>query len=70
METIVEKDSPVMALTLVGVMLLLFIGGVFGLAYLGGVFTGKKEVIENDKRIVKQQLLDSPAPSAPATARP
>jgi len=64
MTTIIEKDSPVMPLLFLGVLFLLFLGGGLGLAYMGGVFTGKREVIENDKRITDQSRSLS-APSAP-----
>ena len=46
------------------------LGGGLGLAYLGGVFTGKNEVIENDQRITKQNLLNSAPSSAPDSAKP
>ena len=70
METIVEKDSPVTALTLLAIIILLFVGGIFGLVYLGGVFTGKNQVIENDKRIESLNLAKSPSPTASRTAKP
>lgn len=52
-----EIDSPVMALLLLAVVFLIFLGGVLGLAYMGGVFTGKNEVIANDKRIANAASL-------------
>jgi hypothetical protein len=64
MTTIIEKDSPLMPLLFLAVVFLLLLGGGLGLAYMGGVFTGKNEVIENDKRIAN---LSHPL-SAPATA--
>lgn len=60
MKTIIEKDSPVPALILVALMFFLLIGGVLGLAYVGGVFTGKNDVIENDKRIANQASATTP----------
>jgi hypothetical protein len=51
MTTLVEKDSPLMPLLFLAVIFLLLLGGGLGLAYIGGVFTGKDEVIANDKRI-------------------
>jgi hypothetical protein len=67
MKTLVEKDSSLMGiLVVVTVTLLIFLGGGFGLAYLGGVFTGKNEVIENDRRITKQNLShQTPEPAKP-----
>jgi len=63
MTTIIEKDSPFMPLLFLGVLFLLLLGGGLGLAYMGGVFTGKKEVIENDKRITDQsRSLSAPSP--------
>jgi ABC-type transporter Mla subunit MlaD len=64
MKTIIEKDSPLMPLLFLAVIFLLLLGGGLGLAYIGGVFTGKNEVIANDKRIAN---LSHP-PSAPSTA--
>lgn len=69
METIIEKDSPVPAILFLGVLFLVLLGGGLGLAYLGGVFTGKNEVIANDRRI-ESQTLNSPASSAPEPAKP
>jgi hypothetical protein len=54
METTIEKDSPLVPLLVLGVVFLILLGGALGLAYAGGVFTGKNEVIENDKRIANQ----------------
>ena len=70
METVVEKDSPVTALLLLGGIFLFFIGGGLELAYVGGVFTGKNEVAENDKRIANQALVKSVPPAAPEPAKP
>ena len=54
MTTLIEKDSPVIPLLVLAVVFLILLGGLLGLAYAGGVFTGKNEVIENDKRIANQ----------------
>ena len=70
METVVEKDSPVTALVILGSILLFFVGGGLGLAYVGGVFTGKDAVAENDKRIANQALVKSVPPAAPEPAKP
>ena len=51
MPTDIEKDSPFVPLLIMALVGLIFVGGGFGIAYLGGVFTGKEDVIENDKRI-------------------
>ena len=64
MTTIIEKDSPLVPLLLLAVILLFLLGGALGLAYMGGVFTGKNEVAENDKRI---ENLSHPL-SVPSTA--
>jgi hypothetical protein len=61
MTTIIEKDSPLMPLLFLAVIFLLLLGGGLGLAYVGGVFTGKNEVIENDKRIAAEASLTTPA---------
>ena len=61
MTTIIEKDSPIVPLLVLAVVFLLFVGGVLGLAYMGGVFTGKNEVIANDKRIANEASLITPA---------
>ena len=63
MTTIIEKDSPLIPLLFLAVMLFLLLGGGLSLAYIGGVFTGKNEVAENDRRIAN---LSHPLP-APAT---
>jgi len=70
MTTIIEKDSPMMPILVLAVIFLLFLGGGLGLAYMGGVFTGKNEVIENDQRITKQNLLKSTPFPAPESAKP
>jgi hypothetical protein len=70
MPTNVEKDSPLTAILVLAIVFLVFLGGVLGLAYMGGVFTGKNEVIENDQRITKQNLLNSAPASAPDSAKP
>ena len=70
MTTIIEKDSPLTAILVLAVIFLIFLGGGLGLAYMGGVFTGKKEVIANDQRITKLNLLNSAPSSAPDSAKP
>jgi hypothetical protein len=70
MTTLIEKDSPVPALLLLGCLFLFFVGGGLGLAYAGGVFTGKNQVAENDKRIANQALLNSAPSIAPTPAKP
>jgi hypothetical protein len=70
MKTIIEEDSPVPALLLLGGIFLLFIGGGLGLAYVGGVFIGKNEVAKNDQRIANQAShISSPSP-VPAPVKP
>ena len=64
MTTLIENDSPLIPLFILAVLCLLLLGGGLGLAYMGGVFTGKQEVIENDKRIANQSRSLS-APSTP-----
>ena len=61
MTTIIEKDSPIVPLLVLAFVFLIFLGGVLGLAYMGGVFTGKSEVIANDKRIANEASLIAPA---------
>jgi ABC-type transporter Mla subunit MlaD len=62
METVIEKDSPAVPLLILAVAFLFVIGGgLLVLAYMGGVFTGKNEVIANDKRIMDQAALLAPA---------
>jgi hypothetical protein len=61
MATIIEEDSPTMMIVLLSIVLLILVGGGLGLAYMGGVFTGKNEVIANDKRIEHQTLMTVPA---------
>jgi hypothetical protein len=67
MKTLIEKDSPVPALLILAFIFLLFIGGGCVLAYMGGFFTGKDEVIANDKRITEQAHLKSAPSSVPGT---
>jgi hypothetical protein len=55
MTTLIEKDSPTPAILVIAVIFLLFLGGGFGLAYMGGVFTGKSDVIANDRRIADEE---------------
>ena len=57
MKTIIERDSVLISLLFVAVVLLIFLGVGLELAYLGGVFTGKDEVIANDKRIERRASL-------------
>jgi hypothetical protein len=45
----------------VAVAFVILLAGGLELAYLGGVFTGKDEVIANDKRIMDQAALNRPA---------
>jgi hypothetical protein len=61
MTTIIEKDSAFMPLLFLGVIFLILLVGGLGLAYMGGVFTGKNEVIENDRRIAAEASLKNPA---------
>lgn len=61
MKTLIEKDSPLIPLLFIAAIFLIFLGGGLGLAYMGGVFTGKNEVIANDKRIAAEADLTSPA---------
>jgi hypothetical protein len=61
MKTIIEKDSPIVPLLALAVVFLILLGGGLGLAYMGGVFTGKNEVIANDKRIETQSSQNIPA---------
>jgi len=70
MTTIVEKDSPLVPLLVLAVVFLILLGGGLGLAYVGGVFTGKNDVIANDKRIESLALLKSAPSTAPGTAKP
>ncbi len=59
MKTFIEKDSPVPALLLLAFIFVVFLCGGLGLAYMGGFFTGKDDVIANDKRITDQAHLKS-----------
>ncbi len=61
MKSIFKRDSLPITLIFVGTVLLIFFGLVLELAYLGGVFTGKDEVIANDKRIENQASVTKPA---------
>jgi hypothetical protein len=61
MITHIEKDSPLVPLLLLLVVFLILIGGGLVLAYMGGVFTGKNDVIANDKRIRAEAELTVPA---------
>ena len=51
MTTTIEKDSPLVPIVLMALVLMIFIGGALSLAYMGGVFTGKSAVMANDQRI-------------------
>jgi len=68
MTTIIEKDSLIPALIVVIVIGLILLGGALGLAYIGGVFTGKDEVLANDKRIANQAIPVSAPVVAPVPA--
>jgi hypothetical protein len=70
MTTIIEKDSPLMPLLLLAAIFLILLGGALGLAYIGGVFTGKNEVIENDKRIADLSHFISATSTAPQPVEP
>ena len=70
MTTLIEKDSPLVPLLVLAVVFLFLLGGGLGLAYMGGVFTGKNEVIENDKRIATEALLIPAQSTAPEPAKP
>jgi len=70
MTTIIEKDSPLVPLLVLVAVFLILLGGGLGLAYVGGVFTGKNDVIANDKRIESLALLKSAPSTAPGTAKP
>ena len=69
MTTIIEKDSPIVPLLILAVMFLIVLGGALGLAYIGGIFTGKNEVIANDKRIESLAFLKSGPSTAPEPAQ-
>jgi hypothetical protein len=60
-KTIIEQDSPLLPLLVLAVACLILLAGGIELAYLGGVFTGKDEVIANDKRIMDQAAANVPA---------
>ena len=61
MATLIEEDSPRLTLVLLAFIFLALLVGGLGLAYMGGVFTGKNEVIANDKRIERQAAMIIPA---------
>lgn len=62
MATLIEEDSPaLMIVVLLVIVFPIFVGGGLGLAYAGGVFTGKNEVLANDKRIANQESTTAPA---------
>ncbi len=61
MATLIEEDSPGMMIIVLVCVFLIFVGCGLGLAYMGGVFTGKNEVIANDKRIMQHASLSDPA---------
>ena len=54
MNDTIEKDSPLVPIVLMVLVLVIILGGALGLAYMGGVFTGKSAVIANDQRIENQ----------------
>jgi hypothetical protein len=66
----IEKDSPLLPLLVLGVVFLILLGGGLGLAYMGGVFTGKNDVIANDKRIANLTPPISSPSTAPGTTKP
>jgi hypothetical protein len=61
MKTIIEQDSPLIPLLILAVVFLICLGSGLELACMGGIFTGKKEVIANDKRITEQAAMIGPA---------
>ena len=61
MKTICENNSLTIPLLFLAVVLVIFLGIGLELAYLGGVFTGRDEVIANDKRIESQASVIKPA---------
>jgi hypothetical protein len=61
MDPIIEEDSPTLMIVLLALVFFIFVAGGLGLAWMGGVFTGKSEVLANDKRIQQQKSLSSPA---------
>ncbi len=61
MKTNTERNSLLTPLLFVAVVLLILCGIGLELAYLGGVFTGKNQVMANDKRIESQAALIKPA---------
>ncbi len=61
MNTTSEKDPPLVPVQILAAVLLTLVSGAVGLAYLGGVFTGKEEVIANDKRIQTQTSMVAPS---------
>lgn len=61
MTTLIEKDSPLIPLLFLAVVVLILLGGGLSLAYVGGVFTGKNEVLANDKRIAAEASPTTPA---------
>jgi len=69
MTTLIEKDSPFVPLIVLAVVFLLLLGGGLGLAYMGGVFTGKNEVMENDKRIESLTFVKSGPTTTPDPAQ-
>jgi hypothetical protein len=60
MDPIIEEDSPTLGIVLIAIVLLILVAGGLGLAWMGGVFTGKNEVLANDKRILQQKSLAAP----------
>lgn len=70
MTNLVEKDSPLVPLSFLAVVFLLFLGGGLALAYTAGVFTGKNEVAANDRRTTEEARHHSSPVAAPAIAKP
>lgn len=61
MKAIIENNSLPISLFFLAIVLVILFGLVLELAYLGGVFTGKDEVIANDKRIENRASVTKPA---------
>ena len=69
MTIIIEKYSRIVPLLVLTVVFVFFLGSGLGLAYLGGVFTGKNEVIANDKRLENLAFLKSGPSTTPGPAQ-
>ncbi len=61
MDPIIEEDSPATMVVVLAIVFLIFVALALGLAWMGGVFTGKNEVLANDKRILQQHSLTVPS---------